>query len=153
MSDHWSHFSEIPQKKEQKTQSRLLILMKQVLFKGTALHSGSSRSGRSGGSNGTVRWSLTTAHISWAAQQVFKRCLADNTFVQARGALFLHFSLFPFAPCHPNLACRGYSVLQSGLWCGHALTSSYSPITCTKKGVQHLYTLLQPPSTKVCRNM
>lgn len=124
-----------------------------VLFHATALHSGSSGSGRSGGSNGTVRWPLTTEHISLAAQQVSKRCLADNTIVQARGALFLSFSLFPFAPCHPNPACRGHNVLQRGVCCRSELARSYALITCTTKGTQHNYTLLQTPSTKVCRNM
>lgn len=124
-----------------------------VLFHATALHSGSSGSGRSGGSNGTVRWPLTTEHISLAAQQVSKRCLADNTIVQARGALFLSFSLFRIAPCHPNPACRGHNVLQRGVCCRTELARSYALITCTTKGSQHNYTLLQTPSTKVCRNM
>lgn len=73
-----------------------------MLFHATALHSGSSGSGRSGGSNGTVRWPLTTEHISLAAQQVSKRCLADNTIVQARGALFLSFSLFENSTLPPK---------------------------------------------------
>lgn len=82
-----------------------------------------------------------------------KRCLADNTIVQACAALFLSFSLFRIAPCHANPACWGHTVLQRGIFCRHGLDRSYALITCTTKGTQHNYTLLQTPSTKVCRNM
>ena len=134
----------------EKTQSKH---EKKWLFHATALHSGSSRSGRSGGSPDTVRWTVTTACTSLAAQQMFKRCLADNTFVQVRGALFSFFFQFRKAPCHPNPACRGHTVLQRGICCRHKLARLYAPITCTTKGVEHHYTLLQTQSTKVCRNM